>query len=149
VLDKNRQEIEVNVMQGLPKVWGDKNRLEQILLNLLSNASKFTEQGGRVRIHVGREGDYCQVAVIDTGIGIKKEDQKHIFEAFIQGKTLLDRNKQGTGLGLTLTRQFVETMGGSIWLDSEYGKGSTFIFTLPLAGEPLETSLGDKQSSYS
>jgi PAS domain S-box-containing protein len=149
VLDKNRQEIEVNVMQGLPKVRGDKNRLEQILLNLLSNASKFTEQGGRMRIHVGREGDYCQVAVIDTGIGIKKEDQEHIFEAFIQGETLLDRNKQGTGLGLTLTRQFVETMGGSIWLDSEYGKGSTFIFTLPLDGEPLETSLGDKQSSYS
>jgi PAS domain S-box-containing protein len=144
LLDKNEQEIEVSVMQGLPKIRGDKNRLEQVLLNLLSNASKFTGQGGRVQIHVGREGDYCQVAVIDTGIGIKKEDQEHIFEAFIQGETLPDGNKQGTGLGLTLTRQLVETMGGRIWVDSEYGKGSTFIFTLPLAGEPLETSLGDK-----
>jgi len=149
VLDKNRQEIEISVMQGLPKVRGDKNRLEQILLNLLSNASKFTDQGGRVRIHVGREGDYCQVAVIDTGIGIKKEAQEHMFEAFIQGETLSDRKKEGTGLGLTLTRQFVEAIGGRIWMESEYGKGSTFIFTLPLAGEPLETSLGDKQSSYS
>jgi len=149
VLDKNRQEIEISVTQGLPKVRGDKNRLEQILLNLLSNASKFTDQGGRVRIHVGREGDYCQVAVIDTGIGIKKEAQEHMFEAFIQGETLSDRKKEGTGLGLTLTRQFVEAIGGRIWMESEYGKGSTFIFTLPLAGEPLETSLGDKQSSYS
>jgi len=144
MLDKNGQEIEVSIMQGLPKVRGDKNRLEQVLLNLLSNASKFTEQGGRVQIHVGREGDYCQVTVIDTGIGIKKEDQEHIFEAFIQGETLPDGKKEGTGLGLTLTRQFVEAMGGSIWVDSEYGRGSTFIFTLPLAGEPLETSLGDK-----
>ncbi len=149
VLDKNGQEIEVSAMQGLPKVRGDKNRLEQILLNLLSNASKFTEQGGRVRIHVGRKGDYCQVAVIDTGIGIKKEDQEHVFEAFVQGETLSDRKKEGTGLGLTLTKRFVEAIGGRIWMESEYGKGSTFIFTIPLAGEPLETSLGDKQSSYS
>jgi len=148
-LDKNGQEIEVSIMQELPKVRGDKNRLEQILLNLLSNASKFTEQGGRVQIHVGREGDYCQVAVIDTGIGIKKEDQGHVFETFFQGETLSDRRKEGTGLGLTLTKQFVEAIGGRIWMESEYGKGSTFIFTLPLAGEPLETSLGDKQSSYS
>ncbi len=149
VLDKNRQEIEVSVMQGLPKVRGDKNRLEQILLNLLSNASKFTDQGGRVRIHVGRKDDYCQVAVIDTGIGIKKEDQEHVFEAFVQGETLSDRKKEGTGLGLTLTKRFVEATGGRIWMESEYGKGSTFIFTIPLAGEPLETSLGDEQSSYS
>jgi len=149
VLNKNRQEIEVSVTQGLPKVRGDKNRLEQILLNLLSNASKFTDQGGRMRIHVGRKGDYCQVTVIDTGIGIKKEDQEHMFEAFVQGETLSDRKKDGTGLGLTLTKRFVEAIGGSIWMESEYGKGSTFIFTIPLAGEPLETSLGDKQSSYS
>jgi PAS domain S-box-containing protein len=149
VLNKNRQEIEVSVTQGLPEVRGDKNRLEQILLNLLSNASKFTEQGGRMRIHVGRKGDYCQVAVIDTGIGIKKEDQEHVFEAFVQGETLSDRKKEGTGLGLTLTKRFVEAIGGRIWMESEYGKGSTFIFTIPLAGEPLETSLGDRQSSYS
>jgi PAS domain S-box-containing protein len=148
VLNKNRQEIEVSVTQGLPKVRGDKNRLEQILLNLLSNASKFTDRGSRMRIHVGRKGDYCQVAVIDTGIGIKKEDQEHVFEAFVQGETLSDRKKEGTGLGLTLTKQFVEAIGGRIWMESEYGKGSTFIFTIPLAGEPLEPSLGDKQSSY-
>jgi len=149
VLNKNRQEIEVSVTQGLPKVRGDKNRLEQILLNLLSNASKFTDQGGSVRIHAGRKDDYCQVAVIDTGIGIKKEDQEHVFEAFVQGETLSDRKKEGTGLGLTLTKRFVEAIGGRIWMESEYGKGSTFIFTIPLAGELLETSLGDKQSSYS
>jgi PAS domain S-box-containing protein len=148
VLNKNRQEIEVSVTQGLPKVRGDKNRLEQILLNLLSNASKFTDRGSRMRIHVGRKGDYCQVAVIDTGIGIKKEDQEHVFEAFVQGETLSDRKKEGTGLGLTLTKRFVEAIGGRIWMESEYGKGSTFIFTIPLAGEPLEPSLGDKQSSY-
>jgi len=149
VLNKNRQEIEVSVTKGLPKVRGDKNRLEQILLNLLSNASKFTDQGGKMRIHVGLKGDYCQVAVIDTGIGIRKEDQEHMFEAFVQGETLSDRKKDGTGLGLTLTKQFVEAIGGRIWMESEYGKGSTFIFTIPLAGEPLEPSLGDKQSSYS
>jgi len=149
VLNKNRQEIEVSVTQGLPEVRGDKNRLEQILLNLLSNASKFTEQGGRMRVHVRRKDDYCQVAVIDTGIGIKKEDQEHVFEAFVQGETLSDRKKEGTGLGLTLTKRFVEAIGGRIWMESEYGKGSTFIFTIPLAGEPLETSLGDRQSSYS
>jgi len=74
-----------------------------------------------------------QISVVDNGIGIKKEDQERVFEVFTQAETIQDETKKGTGLGLTLTRQFVETMGGRIWVESEHGKGSRFTFTLPLA----------------
>jgi len=135
MLDENRHKLAVSIEEGLPQVRADKSRLRQIFLNLLSNAIKFTPPGGKLGIDVRREGDWCQVSVVDNGIGIEKDDQEHIFEAFTQGETLPDRRKEGTGLGLALTKQFVEAIGGRIWLESEYGKGSKFTFTLPLARE--------------
>ncbi len=135
MLDSNRHKLKVSVAEELPKVRADKNRLRQIFLNLLSNAIKFTPSGGRIGIEVSREGDWCQVSVVDTGIGIKKEDQERIFEGFTQVDTLPERKREGVGLGLALTKQLVEIIGGRIRVQSEYGKGSKFTFTLPLAEE--------------
>jgi len=133
MLDDNRHKLRVNVEEGLPQVRADKSRLRQIFLNLLSNAVKFTPAGGELGIEAGRNSDWCQVSVIDNGTGIRQEDQERIFEAFTQVDTLPDGKKEGTGLGLTVTKQLVELGGGRIWVESEYGKGSKFAFTLPLA----------------
>jgi signal transduction histidine kinase len=104
--------------------------VKQILYNLLSNAVKFTPDGGRVEVGVRAENGDVRVEVRDTGIGIAGEDQERIFEEFRQvGR---ERSREGTGLGLTLTKRFVELHGGRIWLESTPGKGSTFAFTLPL-----------------
>lgn len=132
IFDKNKLSLEMGLEEGLPKVRADEGKLRQVFINLLSNATKFTQPGGTIRIEARRDGDYCQVSVIDTGIGIKKEDYERIFEAFTQGETLPGREREGTGLGLRLCKQFVELMGGRIWVESEYGKGSRFSFTLPV-----------------
>ena len=132
MLDGNKHELTVSVEEGLPQVRVDKSRLRQIFFNLLSNAIKFTPPGGRIAIQASREGDWCQVSVVDNGPGIEKEIQGRIFEIFTRSETLPDGKKEGAGLGLALTRQFVEIMGGRIWVDSQYGKGSKFTLTLPL-----------------
>ncbi|MBI3040630.1 MAG: ATP-binding protein [Chloroflexi bacterium] len=99
----------------------------------MDNASKFTPDGGKLKIKALREGDYCRVSVIDNGIGLKKEDQERIFDPFCQLDNPLARGERGTGLGLPLVKQIVESYGGQIWLESEYGKGSRFTFSLPLS----------------
>ena len=99
----------------------------------MTNSSKFTPDGGKLKIEAVREGDWCQVSVIDNGIGIKKEDQERIFEPFCQLDNPLTKEKSGTGLGLTIAKQVIEKHGGRIWVESEYGKGSRFTCTLPLA----------------
>lgn len=135
MLGNNRHKLKVSVDKQLPEIHADKIRLRQILLNLLSNAIKFTSPGGDLGVEAHKEGDWCQVTVFDNGIGIRKEDQEYIFEAFVQIDALADREKEGTGLGLALAKQFVEASGGRIWAESDYGKGSKFIFTIPLARE--------------
>ena len=102
-------------------------------INLLSNSTKFTPDGGHLRIEVSSEDGWCQVSVIDDGIGIRKKDQKTIFQPFSQIDSPLPREAGGTGLGLAIAKQIIEKHGGQIWVDSEYGKGSQFHFTLPLA----------------
>src|SRR4029077_9221638 len=104
---------------------------KQILLNLLSNALKFTPDGGRISVRAGRADGVVEISVTDTGIGIAPEDQEAIFEEFRQVGTDYVRKREGTGLGLALTRKFVELHGGRIRVESEVGKGSTFTFTLP------------------
>ena len=134
MLDDNGHVLKkVGIEEGLPQVSADKSRLKQILFNLLSNASKFTPPGGKLGIEISKDGNWCQVSVVDNGIGIKKKDQKRIFEAFTQADTLPRRKKEGTGLGLSLTKQLVEMHGGKIWVESKYRKGSKFAFTIPLA----------------
>ena len=133
ILTPRKQSLDVEIEDGLPPVHADKAKLEQVLLNLVDNSSKFSPDGGKLKIEAVRKGDWCQVSVIDNGIGINKEDQERIFELFCQLDNPLTKEKGGTGLGLTLVKQIIERHGGRIWVKSEYGRGSRFIFTLPLA----------------
>ncbi|HJU22164.1 MAG TPA: GAF domain-containing protein [Casimicrobiaceae bacterium] len=117
----------------LGEIVADERKFKQILLNLLSNAVKFTPDGGRIDVTARRAGDVAEVAVRDTGIGIAAEDQAAVFEEFRQVGRSYTNKQEGTGLGLALTRKFVELHGGTITLQSAPGKGSTFTFTIPLA----------------
>ncbi len=133
ILASRKQSLDIKIEEGLPSVYTDKAKLRQVLLNLLTNAIKFTSDGGKLKIEAVRDGDWCQVSVIDNGTGIKKADQERIFEPFTQIDALPEEKREGTGLGLALTKQLVEMCGGKIWVGSEYGKGSQFTFTVPLA----------------
>jgi signal transduction histidine kinase len=123
--------LAIDVDPALGTFVGDERKLKQILLNLLSNAVKFTADGGRVGVRAVRADGAVEIAVSDTGIGIAPEDQEAVFEEFRQVGTDVVRKREGTGLGLALTRKFVELHGGTIRVESEPGKGSTFTFTLP------------------
>ncbi|MGA1196766.1 MAG: ATP-binding protein [Candidatus Latescibacterota bacterium] len=113
-------------------IRGDEGRIKQILYNLLSNAIKFTPEDGRVDVLAARrENGTLEIAVADTGIGIKKEHQELIFSEFRQVEETYSRRYEGTGLGLALTRRLVELHNGSIWVESVLGEGSTFTFTIP------------------
>ncbi|TMH08002.1 MAG: GAF domain-containing protein, partial [Betaproteobacteria bacterium] len=116
----------------LGEIVADERKIKQILVNLLSNAVKFTPDGGRIDVRVSREGGNAVIAVHDTGIGIAPEDQAAVFEEFRQVGRDYTNKQEGTGLGLALTKKFVELHGGRIWLESEPGKGSTFTFTIPM-----------------
>ncbi|MFC1931777.1 ATP-binding protein [Chloroflexota bacterium] len=133
MLAARRQNIELSVEEGLPLVYADKAKVRQVLINLLSNSTKFTPDGGELRIEASREDSWCRISVIDNGIGVARENQEKIFEPFCQAENHLDREVGGTGLGLAIARQIVEKHGGRIWVESDYGKGSRFSFTLPLA----------------
>jgi signal transduction histidine kinase len=104
--------------------------VKQVLLNLLSNALKFTPEGGRVEVRARVVDGMAEISVTDTGVGIAAEDQEAVFEEFRQVGTA-DKKVEGTGLGLTLCRKFVELHGGKIWVTSQVGLGSTFTFTIP------------------
>jgi signal transduction histidine kinase len=125
--------LELTIDAGIGEITGDERKFKQIMLNLLSNAVKFTPQGGRVGVHAARSGAELRIAVSDTGAGISAEDQRSLFEAFRQVGKDRARKAEGTGLGLALTRKFVELHGGRIWIESEPGKGSCFSFSLPIA----------------
>ena len=117
----------------LGELVGDERKVKQVLLNLLSNAVKFTSEGGQISLKASRRDGAVEVAVTDTGIGIAHEDQAAIFEEFRQVGSDETRKQEGTGLGLTLAKKFVELHGGRIWVESEVGRGSTFTFTLPVS----------------
>jgi signal transduction histidine kinase len=123
------------IEEGLPEISGDRDRLIQVVINLLSNAWKFTNAGS-ITVHASlttmdEERQFIKIGITDTGIGISPKDQEKVFEKFSQiGDTLTDKPK-GTGLGLPICREIVECHGGSIWVESEHGKGSTFFFTIP------------------
>ena len=123
--------ITVQVPHNLPEVMGDPEAVQIILGNLLNNAVKFNRPGGVVDISTCEKGGFVEVAVADTGIGIPKGERKRIFESFYQVDGTTTRRYDGTGLGLVLTKKLVELQGGSIAVESEVGKGSSFIFTLP------------------
>jgi len=124
--------IHTHIHEDVPSITVDKVKFKQIMFNLLSNAVKFTPENGRVTINASLMNQHVQIAVSDTGIGIKSEDMDKIFEAFRQLDASYARHYEGTGLGLTLTKRLIELHGGKIWVISELGKGSTFTFTLPI-----------------
>ena len=125
-------ELSLEVDPSLGNFRGDERKFKQILLNLLSNAVKFTPEGGKVGVAARPAAEVLEVSVTDTGVGIAAADQELVFEEFKQVGTDYTRKAEGTGLGLALTKRFVELHGGKIWLASEPGKGSTFTFTIPL-----------------
>jgi signal transduction histidine kinase len=128
--------LDVTIDERLGDFVGDERKIKQILLNLLSNAVKFTPEGGRIGINARQSDGSVEISVSDTGIGISPEDQTKIFEEFRQVGSDYAHKTEGTGLGLTLAKKFVELHGGKIWVESEVGKGSTFSFTLPERSSP-------------
>ncbi|BBO17075.1 histidine kinase [Candidatus Brocadia pituitae] len=132
IANKKNISIKNTIQSDIPTLVVDQLKLKQILFNLLSNAIKFTPKNGNVCIDITLKDLYVQFAIADTGIGIKQEDREKIFEAFSQVDSSLARNYEGAGLGLALTKRLVELHGGEIWVESFYGKGSTFTFILPL-----------------
>ncbi len=117
--------------EHLGMLHGDERKVKQVLLNLLSNALKFTPEGGRIDVSARLQDSAAEIAVADTGVGIAPGDQEAVFQEFRQVGTA-DKKVEGTGLGLALSRKFIELHGGRIWVQSELGKGSTFTFTLPM-----------------
>jgi signal transduction histidine kinase len=111
-------------------VEGDERRIRQVIFNILSNAVKFTPAGGAVDVIAARVNGEVRVSVADTGPGLAPEDHERIFEEFQQTEAGIDQH-EGTGLGLAVSKRLVELHGGRIWVDSQPGKGSTFVFTLP------------------
>jgi signal transduction histidine kinase len=117
--------------EGLGQIRGDERKIKQVLLNLLSNAIKFTPDGGRIDVWARAADGAVEMSVSDTGVGIAPADQGAIFEEFRQVGTA-DKKVEGTGLGLALSRKFIELHGGRIWVESQVGTGSTFTFTIPV-----------------
>ena len=135
--------LDVTVDERLGDFVGDERKIKQILLNLLSNAVKFTPEGGRIGIKASQTDGAVEISVSDTGVGIEPEDQARIFEEFRQVGSDYAHKSEGTGLGLTLAKKFVELHGGRIWVESEVGKGSRFIFTLPVNPHPFPLPEGE------
>jgi signal transduction histidine kinase len=150
------------------EIEADERKIKQIMFNLLSNAVKFTPDGGTVRVkarHVGAalcgcpregeradsplqngDGNFIEISVTDTGIGIKPDDIPKLFKEFTQLESVYTRQYAGTGLGLALTKKLVELHGGKIWVESEFGKGSRFAFEIPLK-QPEGKSMRPAESS--
>ncbi|MDR3307996.1 MAG: response regulator [Coriobacteriales bacterium] len=137
-VEEKQQQFTVNISKAIPDALiGDRQRLAQVITNLLSNATKFTPEEGTLHLDarlLKQEGDgiVLQIDVKDTGIGINEEQQSRLFSPFEQADNRISRRFGGTGLGLVISRNIVEMMGGRIWLDSKEGRGSTFSFTVEL-----------------
>jgi PAS domain S-box-containing protein len=132
VLTGNRQTLTISIPEPLPPVMADQERLRQVVLNLMINASKFTPEGGSITLKASVHFNSLVVEVADTGTGISGEEQKELFQPYRSHASDKD-HLSGLGLGLALCKYFVELHGGRIWVQSEVGKGSTFSFSIPLA----------------
>jgi signal transduction histidine kinase len=141
-LEDKKQTANLNIPPKLPKIWADPTRLTQIIVNLVSNANKYTPESGIITIGAEKTGNQWDPAgaamvvhiwVKDNGIGISLEDQKKIFQKFFRSEDSKARESTGTGLGLNITRSLIEMMGGRVWFESEFRQGTTFHFTVPVA----------------
>lgn len=130
-------EFELRLPDEMPPIHGDYERLRQVLSNLISNALKYSPEGGTIRIGARSEADRAIAYVADQGIGIAPEEQEQIFQRFYRVDNRLRRQTQGSGLGLYLARAIIEAHGGRIWVESQLGRGARFLFTLPLGRHQL------------
>jgi signal transduction histidine kinase len=131
--------IAVDLPDALPNICGDPQRVSQVLANLLSNAVKYTPDTGSVTVtaEVDDPAGMVKISVVDTGVGISADLLPHVFDRFYRAEHDLRMNVVGVGLGLSVTKRLIEAQGGRIWAESEEGHGSTFTFTLPIAGQEL------------
>lgn len=127
------QVLQVSVAPDVTAVYADSRRISQVITNLLSNAHKYTPEGGALQIQVTQENGQAQVAVVDSGIGISPENQARLFTQFFRAEDEAVREQTGWGLGLSIVKKMVEAQGGEIWFKSSLGEGSTFAFTVPSA----------------
>jgi two-component system phosphate regulon sensor histidine kinase PhoR len=132
--ERKRLTIEIEVPSAMPAVLGDASLLREVLQNLLDNAVQYTANGGQIRVRASVSGREAVVAVSDTGIGIPLAEQERIFERFYRVDAARSREEGGTGLGLSIAKHIVETHGGRLQVESEVGRGSSFSFSIPLAG---------------
>ena len=143
VISMNKQSLITELPPSLPYVTADADRLRQVMLNLLDNATKFTPEGGNITLKAKEEEAFLIMEVQDTGRGITKEEQERLFQPYHRLES--DRERlSGLGLGLVLSKTIVELHGGQMWLESKPGKGSTFSFSIPLqaAGQSEDTGTG-------
>jgi signal transduction histidine kinase len=143
--------VEVEIKEGIDAISADEKKIKQVLMNLLSNAFKFTPAGGSVGVTArkAREpgiGECMEICVSDTGIGITKEDMERLFQPFQQLETVLTKRYEGAGLGLSLCKKLVELHGGRIRVESEPGRGSRFTFLIPLNDKAFESIKGESLS---
>ena len=152
LVSDNGQSLVLALAPSLPLVWADEERLRQVVLNLLINASKFTPEGGKITLKAKEKDGALVVEVQDTGQGISEEEQQRLFQPY--HRQINDRERlSGLGLGLALCKYLVELHGGKIWVESQVGKGSTFGFSVPLATasqqqEGSKQEASDEGSSY-
>jgi signal transduction histidine kinase len=125
---KKKLVLTKNIQAGIGTMWGDKDKLTEVLINLLSNAVKYTPAGGKISVVLSGTKDAVRLEVADTGKGIAGEDLTKIFDKF---ERVTAEKEEGTGLGLAITKDIVELHKGKVWAESEPGKGSSFIVTLP------------------
>ena len=127
VLNKNNNKLALRIPLELPEVKADSSRLQRVFVNLISNALKHTKNG-TILVKAEAEGSFIKATVKDTGSGISEEDMPHIWERYYKGK----HSETGTGLGLFICKFIIESHGGRIWAESQAGKGTAFMFTLPI-----------------
>jgi signal transduction histidine kinase/CheY-like chemotaxis protein len=142
LLEKKKLSLHVSIPDDLPRVYCDETRIRQVVLNLMSNAARYTEKGG-ISVRVSQEGQDVLVSVADTGPGIAPDDAQRIFEPFYRTGDGFWRDRGGSGLGLSISKQFIERHGGRIWFESTVGVGSTFAFRLPIS--PLMPAAGPER----
>ena len=141
LVEQHRHKLTVSLPPQPIWMHADAARLEQVIVNLLTNAAKYTDDGGRIALSIRQDGDAAVLRVRDTGVGIAAELLPHIFDLFTQGERSLDRSQGGLGIGLCLVQRLVELHGGTVWAESVPGQGSEFVVTLPaLAAAPAPAS---------